>query len=86
MRTYRSAMELRRIEIAGGMLSDGNRAWLATQLEQFQDLSAMSRVDAEFPVALTAEYAPLNPDTRYDLLSGLARLDALEAAFTKEGA
>ena len=42
----------------------------------------MSRIDEGFMRGPEAGFVPPNPDNRYDLLSGTARLDALERALT----
>jgi hypothetical protein len=71
---------LRRIEIGGGVLSEGDKAWLATELVSAPDLAMMCRVDEGFPGTPEATIVQPKPDARYDSLSGEERLSALETA------
>lgn len=78
-RQYWAVRELRRIEVAGGELPAGAKNWLDAQQSQFVDLTQMT-IDAGFPERATASYVPPNPDSRYDDLQGVPRLQALETA------
>ena len=78
-RQYWAVRELRRIEILGGPLPSRAKNWLDVQQAQFIDLAQMT-TDAGFPEGATASYVPPNPDSRYDELQGVARLQALETA------
>ena len=74
--------ELRRIEVAGAQLPEQQQPWFKAQLERFKDLQQMSRIEEGFMHGPEAGFVSPNPDNRYDLLSGTARLDALERALT----
>ena len=76
--------ELRRIEIAGGPLSTSDKAWLDARIHEFPDLVHMVRIDEGFLESPKARWVPRNPDNRYDLLTGIERLKALEAALKSE--
>ena len=78
-RLYWAVRELRRIEIAGGALPDRAKNWLDSRQAQFVDLAQMM-TDTGFPEGTTARYIPPNPDSRYDDLQGISRLQALETA------
>jgi hypothetical protein len=80
-RLYWAVRELKRIEVAGGDLPADAKTWLETQIGQFPDLVGMSTEEG-LPGSpwLEAGFAGANPDDRYDVLKGAARLQALEAA------
>lgn len=78
-RLYWAVRELRRIEIEGGALPTGPKKWLDSRQPQFADLAQMT-VDTGFPKGATAGWISPKPDSRYDDLQGVARLQALEAA------
>lgn len=78
-RLYWAARELRRIEVAGGKLPIGAKNWLDGRQEQFADLPQMT-VDTGFPEGARAMWISPKPDSRYDDLQGVARLQTLEAA------
>lgn len=79
-RSHWAARELRRIQLAGGELSDRAAEWLAGQLAVFADIRDASRVDFGFRGTHEAQWVAPDPDERYDLLEGATRLEALEAA------
>jgi hypothetical protein len=79
-RLYWTLREFRRIEIAGAQLPNDQKAWVAAHLTQFEDLRRMSRLDEGFLGMLKARFVPPDPDDRYDVLAGAARLDALKKA------
>jgi len=81
-RAFWSVRELRRIEVAGAQLPEHQQPWFKAQLERFKDLQQMSRIDEGFMRGPEAGFVRPNPDNRYDLLSGTARLEALERALT----
>ena len=83
-RRYEAVRELRRLEIAGGSLSESEKKWLDARISEFPDLVQMNRVDKDFPVPPKAEYIPPNPDPQYDLLVGHERLKVLNAALPRE--
>ncbi|MBV6656799.1 MAG: hypothetical protein KI785_03420 [Devosiaceae bacterium] len=78
-RLYWSVRELRRIQVAGGVLSKSAADWLEDRLPQFPDLSDLA-IDDGFPEGPTVRSVPRQPDNRYNSLSGKARLIALETA------
>ena len=80
-----TAMELRRIEIGGGILPAQDRDWLLEASDEFPGLKKMA-VDGGFrdPWILVPPYFPSSttPKTRFDVLEGEARLQALEDALS----
>jgi hypothetical protein len=78
-RLYWAVRELKRIEVAGGDLPEDAKTWLETQIGQFPDLVDMSTGEG-LPGSPWLEARPTSPDDRYDVLEGVARLQALEAA------
>jgi hypothetical protein len=81
-RLYWALRELKRIEIAAGFLSQRDKLWLESNIGQFPELSQMSRFDEGFMGTPQAQWVSPNPDGRYDLLEGVERLKALEAALS----
>jgi hypothetical protein len=81
-RTFWAARELRRIEVGGATLSLADRAWLESRLAQFPELRQISRIDEGFLAAAKATWVGPSPDTKFDSLSGTARLSALEASLS----
>jgi hypothetical protein len=79
-RLYWSVRELRRIEIAGGVLAGKDSVWFISGIANFPELAQMSRLDDGFMGTPEARTIPPNPDGRYDNLVGEERLSALEAA------
>ena len=80
-KVYWAIRELKRIEVAGGVLPPDERAWVGANIGQFADLAAMT-IDNGFPKGPTASWVPPNPDAKYDALSSAARLKALESALS----
>ncbi|AOO81548.1 hypothetical protein [Bosea vaviloviae] len=78
-RLYWSFRELRRIEVGGGALPDGAKAWLDAQSAQFAELAEMT-IDEGFSEEVTVTRREAKPDTKFDTLSGVERLRALDAA------
>lgn len=79
-RHHWAARELQRIRAAGAALPAEDEAWLAERIVRFPDLSAMTQVDHGFPESIRVESVPDTPDRRFDSLTGLQRLTALEGA------
>jgi len=79
-RTRWAIRELRRIEIAGGVLQGHPKTWLNSRIGDFPELHQMDRVDVGPPDSGGVHVIPPNPDGRYNLLQGLERLNALEQA------
>jgi len=78
-RLYWSLRELRRIEVGGGVLPDRAKTWLDAQTAQFAELAEM-RIDEGFPGGVTVTRREAKPDAKFDTLSGVERLRALEVA------
>ena len=81
-RLHWAVRELRRIEIAGSLLSKRDKAWLDMRIHEFPNLVKMARLDEGFLGSPKAHWVQPNPDSRYDLLVGEERLKALEAALS----
>jgi hypothetical protein len=74
--------EMRRIELAGGILPERVKKWLTSNLREFPDLERMSTPEEGFSRGAEARFVPPNPDSRYDSIEGTKRLATLEAALT----
>ncbi len=81
-RKFWLARELRRIELAGGILPSREDKWLKMSLNDFPDLAQMSNVHDGFMGGPFVRWIAPNPDTKYNDLVGLERLRALEAALS----
>lgn len=81
-RIYCALRELKRIEIAGGILPNKIHSWIAENIPEHPRLNGMSRLDYEAPSSPTAYLVAPNPDKRYDELSGQSRLKALEMSLS----
>ena len=80
-----SAMELRRIEIAGGVLPARERAWLLEAIDEFPDLEKMTIDDGFRDPWVRPNFRPRTPrQTQLDQLEGEARLRALEDQLSGE--
>ncbi|WP_409269171.1 hypothetical protein [Massilia sp. BHUDP2] len=79
---YWSARELRRIEVAGGMLPSSASSWLAAHLHNFPDLNNMDSVQFGFLSSGISGWVEVEPDDHFSDLTGEARLRALEAALS----
>jgi hypothetical protein len=75
-----SLREFRRIQIAGGTLSEKDKLWLTGKIANFPGVAQMSRLDDGFVGTSKARWIAPNPDDQYNLLTGEARLSALETA------
>jgi hypothetical protein len=78
---YWALRELRRIEITGASLPNPDKEWLDARIHDFPDLAQMAQLNEGFLDYLDTPISP-TPDSRYDLLSGKDRLEALEAALS----
>ncbi|MBR0556952.1 hypothetical protein J5J10_14790 [Ciceribacter sp. L1K23] len=78
-RLFWSLRELRRIEVAGGMLPERAKAWFESRLAQFPELPDMT-IDEGFSEGVTVTRGEIGPDAKYENLSGVERLKALEIA------
>ncbi len=81
---YWAVRELRRIEIAGGLLPHRAVHWLKEKRSLFPHLFEMNRVDADFIGTPAAHWVPPDPDSRYDFIRGRDRLKALEIALSSQ--
>lgn len=79
-RSYWTARELRRIELAGAELPPSQKAWLRDALTESPDLRGMDSFDEGFPEGGVAQWIAPDPDRKYDSVEGIARLQELEAA------
>lgn len=77
---YWAARELRRIEVAGGRLSASASRWLASHLDQFQDLRTMNSIQFGFLNSGTTRWIEPEPDDHFNDLGGEDLLRALEDA------
>ena len=80
-----AAIELRRIEIGGGILPARDRDWLVETADEFPGLEKMT-IDGGFRGPWVLPYFPPSASrkTRFDELEGEARLQALEDALSDE--
>lgn len=81
-RIYWAIREFKRIEVAGMSLPKREKAWLDSKINNYPDLVQMDRADGGFITSPKAYWVSPNPDSRYDLLVGEERLNALEAALS----
>jgi hypothetical protein len=79
-RHYWAARELRRIEVAGSMLSGSASVWLTGHLDDFPDLRNMDSIQFEFLSSGTTRWVRPEPDDRFNDLVGEERLRTLETA------
>lgn len=79
-RTWEAVQELRRIEIAGSPLPIKGESWLRSRIGQYSDLVQMDRIDQGFPEMRRARWVSRAPDRQFDIIAGVERLRALEAA------
>jgi hypothetical protein len=78
---YYAAREMRRIDVSGTFLPPEEKTWLAAQIADFPELANMS-AHMDFPEGSRAHRVPANPDNKYDSLSGIARLQAMETSLS----
>lgn len=78
-RQYWACRELRRIEVAGGVLPVRAEKWLHTRLPRFCELERME-IDEGFLEGPEVKSRSSNPDNQYDEITGTTRLSALERA------
>jgi hypothetical protein len=77
-RLYWSFRELRRIEVGGGILPDRARSRFDAWSARFPDLAEM-KIDEGFPGGVIVTSREAQPETKFDALSGVERLRAIEA-------
>lgn len=78
-RLFWSLRELRRIEVSGGVLPDRAKTWLDARTAQFPELAEM-RIDEGFSGGVTVAGHEAKPNAVFDTISGVDRLEALEAS------
>lgn len=78
-RLFWSLRELRRIEVGGGVLPDRAKSWLDARTAQFAELAKMT-IDEGFSGGLSVTRREAKPNTKFETVSGVERLKALEAA------
>jgi hypothetical protein len=76
---FTAVRELRRIELLSDNLPARAQQMLRSAIQNFPELQSMSPNEG-FPEGPIARDVPANPDSRYDALQGVTRLQALEAA------
>lgn len=77
---YWTARELRRIEVAGSRLPASASSWLASHLDDFQDLRNMNSIQFGFLNSGTTRWVEHEPDDHFNDLGGEDLLRALEGA------
>ncbi|MDE0029013.1 MAG: SIR2 family protein [Deltaproteobacteria bacterium] len=83
-RRYCAAREVKRVEVAGGIIAPKTRRWLLKRIKELPQLEDM-RVDGGFFDAQAHPVPRLSADTPYDLLEGEARLRALNEELSHDG-
>jgi hypothetical protein len=78
---YWTVRELRRIEVAGGVLPSRERKWLNANIGRFSQLSSMS-IDEGYSELVELHAGRSDVDAQYYNLSGIARLRGLETALS----
>lgn len=78
-RLFWSLRELRRIEVGGGVLPLRAKTWLDARTAQFAELVNIT-IDEGFSGGLSVTRHKAKPDAKFDTVSGIERLKALEAA------
>lgn len=78
-RRYCAVREMKRIQLAGGELSEESTAWLKGHIPEFPELQEMKRVDEGFPEGVQVRRVESKPDLRFNTLEGEERLQALES-------
>ena len=74
--------EVQRIVVSGGQLPDSDLRWLEASLSAHEALRDMTQ-DEGFPNAIVRE-VPSKPDPRFDVINGVSRLEAIEAALSRD--
>lgn len=79
-RKFWAVRELRRIELAGGVLATDVANWVSGELDRFPELGSMSRVSDGFLGGVSVRWSSTKPDIQYDEMRGTERLHSLELA------
>ena len=83
-RRHCATREVKRIDVAGGIIPPKTRRWLLGRIKEFADLEDMP-VDGGFSDAQAHPIPRFSPDAQYDLLEGEARLRALNDELSHDG-
>ena len=83
-RRYCATREVKRIDVAGGIIPPKTRRWLLERIKEFADLEDMP-VDGGFFDAQAHPIPRFSPDAQYDRLEGEARLRALNDELSHDG-
>ena len=83
-RRYCATREVKRMDVAGGIIPPKTRRWLLGRIKEFADLEDMP-VDGGFFDAQAHPIPRFSPDAQYDLLEGEARLRALNDELSHDG-
>ncbi len=75
---YWALRELRRIELAGTEIPEKYRNWMKSHLASFPEIEQMKSLDEGFLEGTKIYGVKSNPDSKYDVLKGRARLRTLE--------
>lgn len=79
---YWAVRELKRVELEDGELPEAQKKWLKTNIIPFERLGTMESQEGfpeGFPVMQSVS---AGPDSKYDAITGIKRLLALESAFS----
>ena len=81
-RLYQAARELKRIEISGATLPEKIKAWLDLKITQFEELGQMTQIDHGFKEGVKVTTHHPAPDSRFDSLTGIDRLKAIQISLS----
>lgn len=81
-RLYQAVRELKRIEISGATLPEKIKAWLDLKITQFEELGQMTLIDHGFQEGVKLTTRHPTPDSRFDSLTGIDRLKAIQIALS----
>ena len=81
-RLYWAVRELRRIEVAGGTLPERAKSWLESKIQCFPDLATMSICEGFLYGRHQGPSDSPAVDDGYEAVTGIARLERLEAAIS----
>lgn len=81
-RLYQAVRELKRIEISGATLPEKIKAWLDLKITQFEELNQMTQIDHDFKEGVKVTTRHPTPDSRFDSLTGIDRLKAIQISLS----
>lgn len=79
-RLYWSVRELKRLELGGGNIPKPIGTWMSKKILMFDELSEMEIDDGYGEIVTVTRRREARPDAKFDVLSGVERLSALEIA------